>query len=177
MSLSQHSRTGAIWFAGAALAGALLSSRACTRTSVAPPSDVDRVAQTYLQLVAELVRRDPDSASGDTATANGAADLDSKATPLAAIAAHAREAADILREDADMQQVDMVADRRAWLTAQLGALAARILGVPHVIATIHGWAFNEQVSLVSKVGRSFFSWLTALFCHRLIFVSSSSISA
>ena len=116
---------------GAALVG-LLSSRACTRASVAPHNDVDRAAQTYLQLVAELVRRDPDSASGDTATSSAAADPKANAMSLPAIAAQAREAADTLRNHAVTvtngeapPPVDTVADRRAWLTAQLDALAAR----------------------------------------------------
>ncbi|MEQ1910438.1 MAG: hypothetical protein ABMA15_16575, partial [Vicinamibacterales bacterium] len=132
MSLSQHSLTGAIWFAGAAVLGAFLSSLAWTHTRVEAPSDVDRVAQTYVQLVAQLVRRDPDSASGDTAVSRGSPDLSAKAMPLSTIAAQASEAADTLRdhgvavrEDDDTQPVDVVADRRAWLTAQLGAVAAR----------------------------------------------------
>ena len=132
MSLSHHSRTAAVWFAGAALVGAFLSSRAWTHTGVGPPSDVDRAAQTYLQLVAALVRRDPDSASGDTSMRAAAADRDAKAMPLSAIAAQAHEAADTLRDPAvtvtrnrDTQPVDVVANRRAWLTAQLGALATR----------------------------------------------------
>jgi len=54
----------------------------------------------------------------------------------------------------------------------IGAFAGRLLGVPHIIFTVHGWPFNETHR--SKVWRKlvyFFSWLTTLFAHTTITLS------
>ncbi len=53
----------------------------------------------------------------------------------------------------------------------LGALAARLSRVPHVVYTVHGWAFNEPVSEMTRFFRWAVSLLTMLLCHRTITVS------
>ena len=53
----------------------------------------------------------------------------------------------------------------------LGALAARIAGVPRVIFTVHGWPFNEPVRPLSKLFRWSASLITLLFSHESITVS------
>ncbi|MDE2079328.1 MAG: glycosyltransferase [Patescibacteria group bacterium] len=53
----------------------------------------------------------------------------------------------------------------------LGALAARLAGVPRVIFTVHGWPFNEPVSPLSKTFRWSASLATLLLCHESITVS------
>ena len=53
----------------------------------------------------------------------------------------------------------------------VGALAARLDGVPKIIFTAHGWAFNEERSLVERIFITFFSWVTVLLAHQTIAVS------
>ncbi len=53
----------------------------------------------------------------------------------------------------------------------LGALAGRFAGIPKIIFTAHGWAFNEDRSVVSKLIIRFLSWITAVLCHRTITIS------
>lgn len=53
----------------------------------------------------------------------------------------------------------------------LGALAARIAGVPRIIFTAHGWEFNAPRPLLSRVSILFFSWLTMVLAHTVICVS------
>ncbi len=53
----------------------------------------------------------------------------------------------------------------------LGALAARIAGVPRIIYTAHGWAFTEPVSPISKMFRWIASLATLLLAGRVIVVS------
>lgn len=53
----------------------------------------------------------------------------------------------------------------------LGALAARLAGVPRVIFTAHGWPFWEKRNSLSRALIYFFSWATALLSHSLIVVS------
>ncbi len=55
--------------------------------------------------------------------------------------------------------------------AGVGALAARLAGVPRIIFTAHGWPFWEQRGLISRALIYFFSWLTALLSHKIIVVS------
>ena len=55
--------------------------------------------------------------------------------------------------------------------AGIGALAARLAGVPRIIFTAHGWPFWEQRNSVSRGLIYFFSWLTALLSHKIIVVS------
>jgi glycosyltransferase involved in cell wall biosynthesis len=53
----------------------------------------------------------------------------------------------------------------------LGAIAARLARVPRIVYTVHGWAFNEPVSLVSKAFRWVVSLGTMLLSHKVISVS------
>lgn len=59
--------------------------------------------------------------------------------------------------------------------AGIGALAARLSGVPRVIFTVHGWPFLEKRGLISKTLLYFFSWLTALLSHRVIVISAHDL--
>lgn len=52
----------------------------------------------------------------------------------------------------------------------LGSLAARIARVPKIIFTGHGWAWNEDRSLPSKILITAAHWLTIQFCHKTIAV-------
>ncbi|MEX0917234.1 MAG: glycosyltransferase [Candidatus Paceibacterota bacterium] len=54
-----------------------------------------------------------------------------------------------------------------------GACIGRMLAVPHIIFTIHGWAFNEERPLWQKLLIRFFAWLTLLFSHKAIAVSNA----
>jgi glycosyltransferase involved in cell wall biosynthesis len=56
----------------------------------------------------------------------------------------------------------------------LGALAGRITGVPKIIFTGHGWAFNEKRSFLSRMFILFLHWLTLLLCHTTIAVSEKA---
>lgn len=55
--------------------------------------------------------------------------------------------------------------------ALLGALAARMLRVPRIIFTAHGWPFKEDRSILVRAFILFFSWLTALLSDTVIVVS------
>lgn len=55
----------------------------------------------------------------------------------------------------------------------IGALAARLAGVKHIIFTAHAWAFNENRGSISKMTISFLHWLTIVFSHQTIAVSES----
>jgi glycosyltransferase involved in cell wall biosynthesis len=55
----------------------------------------------------------------------------------------------------------------------LGALAGRLTGVPHIIFTAHGWAFNENRSFISKMIIKFLHWITIIFSHKTISVSEA----
>lgn len=54
-----------------------------------------------------------------------------------------------------------------------GALIARLLGVPHIIFTAHGWAFLEERSLIWKSAVWCLSWMTTLLAHTVIVVSQN----
>jgi hypothetical protein len=97
----------------------------------ASASDLDRIARTYIELVAALAQRDADSASGDTAlTAQvdvaGSSDSTTRLSgpnpTLAVIASLAQEAIDTLRTS-----TTAAADpgRRDWLFGQLVAIQTR----------------------------------------------------
>jgi len=60
--------------------------------------------------------------------------------------------------------------------AGIGALAARLAGVPRIIFTAHGWPFWEQRSFFSRTLIFIFSWLTALLSHNVIVVSDYDLS-
>lgn len=53
----------------------------------------------------------------------------------------------------------------------LGALAARLSFTPKIIFTVHGWPFNENVSLLSKLTRRFLSYLTVFLSTKTITIS------
>ncbi len=53
----------------------------------------------------------------------------------------------------------------------LGSLAGRLLGVPNIIFTAHGWAFNEDRPKWQKLILKKMHWLTVLFAHHTIAVS------
>lgn len=59
----------------------------------------------------------------------------------------------------------------------LGALAARCAGVPRIIFTVHGWPFEEQRNIFARAALWFFSWCTALLCHRVIVLSDYDLRA
>ncbi len=56
----------------------------------------------------------------------------------------------------------------------LGALAGRLCGVPHIIFTGHGWAFNEDRGAPSRVIIGFLHWITILLSHKTIAVSEKT---
>jgi glycosyltransferase involved in cell wall biosynthesis len=55
--------------------------------------------------------------------------------------------------------------------AGLGALAAHLAGIPHIIFTAHGWPFGEKRSLLWRAFALLGSWVTALLSHKVIVVS------
>ncbi|MFZ2303538.1 MAG: glycosyltransferase family 4 protein [Minisyncoccia bacterium] len=55
----------------------------------------------------------------------------------------------------------------------VGALSARIAGVPKIVFTVHGWAFNEERPIWQKVVIKFFSWITVMLSHETIAVSDA----
>ncbi|MBI5457103.1 glycosyltransferase [Candidatus Kaiserbacteria bacterium] len=57
--------------------------------------------------------------------------------------------------------------------AALGALAARVLGVPKIIFTVHGWPFKEGRNEFTRVLIYLVSWFTAFLSDAVIVVSKS----
>ncbi len=55
----------------------------------------------------------------------------------------------------------------------LGSLAARIVGVPKIIFTAHGWAFNEERSLLSRMAIKLLYFITIALCDTTIAVSKA----
>jgi len=55
----------------------------------------------------------------------------------------------------------------------VGALSARLAGIPKIIFTAHGWAFNEERPLWQKFIIKFFSYITVLLAHKTIAVSDA----
>jgi glycosyltransferase involved in cell wall biosynthesis len=55
--------------------------------------------------------------------------------------------------------------------AGLGALAGRMLRVPKIITTVHGWSFNEDRAIIQQIAITFFSWLTTVLSHLTIVLS------
>ena len=56
----------------------------------------------------------------------------------------------------------------------IGTVAGRLAGVPRIIFTSHGWAFNEPRPRWQKVFIKFLAWLTILFSHKTICVSDKT---
>lgn len=59
----------------------------------------------------------------------------------------------------------------------LGALAARLRGVPRILFTVHGWAFREARNPLSRLLIYKVSALTVLLCHAVICISEFDRSA
>ena len=57
--------------------------------------------------------------------------------------------------------------------AALGALAARLAGVPKIIFTVHGWPFKERRNELSRMLIYAISWFTAALSHITVVVSKS----
>lgn len=57
----------------------------------------------------------------------------------------------------------------------VGALAARIAGVPRIVFTAHGWPFSEQRGLAWRTFALLGSWATALLSHTVIVVSGKDL--
>ncbi len=57
-----------------------------------------------------------------------------------------------------------------------GIFSGRLLGVPKIIFTAHGWPFWEPRHAMARLTIAAFSWLTALFAHRLITVSNYDLA-
>jgi len=53
----------------------------------------------------------------------------------------------------------------------MGGLAGRIARVPKILFTAHGWAFNEERTLFSRIIIAFIHYLTVFFSHQTIAVS------
>lgn len=56
----------------------------------------------------------------------------------------------------------------------IGAVVGRVAGVPHVVFTCHGWAFNEARPLWQRTLIYIFSWFIVFFSHTTIFVSEAT---
>lgn len=55
----------------------------------------------------------------------------------------------------------------------LGACAGRLMFVPHIVFTAHGWAFNENRPWFARKLIAFLHWLTIVFSHTTIVVSDA----
>lgn len=56
----------------------------------------------------------------------------------------------------------------------IGTVAGRICHIPKIIFTVHGWAFNEKRSFISKAMISFLQWVTVMLSHTTIAVSQKT---
>lgn len=56
-----------------------------------------------------------------------------------------------------------------------GAFVARLLGVPKVVFTAHGWPFLEQRNILWRMMAWIFSWITSLLSHAVIVVSDHDL--
>lgn len=56
----------------------------------------------------------------------------------------------------------------------LGVLAARVMGTPHIVFTVHGWAFNEKRPAWQKMILKTLYWFTILLSHTTICVSEKT---
>jgi glycosyltransferase involved in cell wall biosynthesis len=58
----------------------------------------------------------------------------------------------------------------------LGALAARIAGVPHIIFTSHGLPWDEDRNPLSRALIGLSTWITFMLCHRVIVISKDNFA-
>lgn len=58
--------------------------------------------------------------------------------------------------------------------AGIPALAARLAGVPTVIFTVHGWAWNEERPFYQRMAMRIIYWCTFVLCHKIIVVSEEA---
>lgn len=58
----------------------------------------------------------------------------------------------------------------------IGTIAGRLAGIPSIIFTAHGWAFNEDRKPVQRLGIKAMHWLTVLLSHRTIAVSRAIVA-
>jgi glycosyltransferase involved in cell wall biosynthesis len=57
----------------------------------------------------------------------------------------------------------------------LGALAARLAGIRHIIFTVHGWPFNEDQGIFGKWSVWTLSWLTSLLTTDVIVLAAEEL--
>jgi len=57
--------------------------------------------------------------------------------------------------------------------AGLGALCGRLLRVPKIVMTVHGWTWNESRPIHQRAAIVFFSWITGLLCHNVLVISQN----
>lgn len=55
----------------------------------------------------------------------------------------------------------------------MGALIGRMLRIPKIVFTAHGWAFNEDRPIQQKIIIKILHWLTIILCHQTIAVSEN----
>ncbi len=53
----------------------------------------------------------------------------------------------------------------------LGAISARLAGTPMIVFTVHGAPWHEDRGILARCAIAFTSWITFLFCHRVIVIS------
>jgi len=58
----------------------------------------------------------------------------------------------------------------------LGSIAGRITGIKKIVFTAHGWAFNENRSPIQNYAIKLLSYLTIMFCHKIIVLSEKEKS-
>src|SRR3989338_9048192 len=52
--------------------------------------------------------------------------------------------------------------------AGLGAFASKLLGIKKIIYTVHGFTWNENISIYQKINIAFFIWITMLLSTHII---------
>ncbi len=57
----------------------------------------------------------------------------------------------------------------------LGAFVGRILGIKKIVLTAHGWTFNEDRGVFSKIIIMIISWITVILCHKTIVIADKEL--